>query len=173
MFTLAYLELKLTHLIPSHLQMTKERGLLFRNYVPSLVACLEDADSGVRETAKKTIIDIFQCVIFCLICDCFRPTTNRVCSNAPPKALSDLKKQLALHNVRKSFVTAILSNVGGQSEEASHSQPAKNQPTRPASVVSAHRDIGRSTSALSLHSHPESSSKSSRVFLCCIQDHRN
>lgn len=42
--------------------MTKERGLLFRNYVPSLVACLEDADGGVRETAKKTIIDIFQCV---------------------------------------------------------------------------------------------------------------
>lgn len=40
--------------------MTKEHGLLFRAYVPSLVACLEDADSGVRETAKSTVIELFQ-----------------------------------------------------------------------------------------------------------------
>jgi CLIP-associating protein 1/2 len=42
--------------------MTKEHGLLFRTYVPSLVACLEDADSGVRETAKQTVIELFQYV---------------------------------------------------------------------------------------------------------------
>lgn len=40
--------------------MTRDRGVLFRTYVPSLVACLEDADSGVRETAKTTVIDLFQ-----------------------------------------------------------------------------------------------------------------
>ena len=42
--------------------MTREHGLLFRNHVPSLVSCLEDADSGVRETAKTTVIDLFQFV---------------------------------------------------------------------------------------------------------------
>src|SRR5436190_22286489 len=90
--------------------MTKEHGLLFRSYVPSLVACLEDADSGVRETAKITVIDLFQ----------YEETepswlshlTDPVNRNAPPRALSDLKKQLQLHNVRKSIATSILSSVG-------------------------------------------------------------
>lgn len=40
--------------------MTREQGLLFRSYVPSLVTCLEDADVGVRETAKGTVIELFQ-----------------------------------------------------------------------------------------------------------------
>lgn len=40
--------------------MTKEHGLLFRSYVPRLVVCLEDADSGVRETAKSTVVELFQ-----------------------------------------------------------------------------------------------------------------
>lgn len=40
--------------------MTREHGLLFRTYVPSLVTCLEDADSGVRETAKATVVELFQ-----------------------------------------------------------------------------------------------------------------
>ena len=40
--------------------MTREHNILFRAHVPSLVAALEDADSGVRETAKTTIIEIFQ-----------------------------------------------------------------------------------------------------------------
>jgi CLIP-associating protein 1/2 len=43
--------------------MTREHNILFRAHVPSLVAALEDADSGVRETAKTTIIEIFQCVV--------------------------------------------------------------------------------------------------------------
>lgn len=47
--------------------MTKTQGLRFRAHVPNLVACLEDADSGVRETAKVTVIELFQCVMspFC------------------------------------------------------------------------------------------------------------
>lgn len=40
--------------------MTQEHGLLFRPYVPNLVSCLEDADNGVRETAKKTVITLFR-----------------------------------------------------------------------------------------------------------------
>lgn len=43
--------------------MTKMHGLLFRAYVPSLVACLEDADSAVRDTAKMTVVELFQYVI--------------------------------------------------------------------------------------------------------------
>jgi CLIP-associating protein 1/2 len=42
--------------------MTREHNILFRAHVPSLVTALEDADSGVRDTAKTTIIEIFQCV---------------------------------------------------------------------------------------------------------------
>ena len=42
------------------LQMTKNHGLLFRQYVPSLVSCLEDADSAVRDTAKLVVIDLFR-----------------------------------------------------------------------------------------------------------------
>lgn len=40
--------------------MTKQYGLLFKNHVGRLVACLEDADSGVRDTAKATVIELFQ-----------------------------------------------------------------------------------------------------------------
>lgn len=47
--------------------MTKSHGLLFRTYVPSLVACLEDADSAVRDTAKMTVVELFQYVSFIFI----------------------------------------------------------------------------------------------------------
>ena len=51
--------------------MTKSHGLLFRTYVPALVACLEDADSAVRDTAKTTVVELFQYVLsvscFCWI----------------------------------------------------------------------------------------------------------
>lgn len=42
--------------------MTREHGLRFRVHLSKLVACLEDADSGVRETAKSTVIELFQYV---------------------------------------------------------------------------------------------------------------
>ncbi|KAJ9243961.1 hypothetical protein DTO169E5_2303 [Paecilomyces variotii] len=71
--------------------MTKQYGLLFKNHVGRLVACLEDADSGVRDTAKATVIELFQ--------------------TAPPRAKSDLKKQLTLLNVRKSIATAIINSI--------------------------------------------------------------
>lgn len=54
-----------------HVQMTKSHGLLFRAYVPSLVGLLEDADSAVRDTAKMTVVELFQYVMFAV--DCFSP----------------------------------------------------------------------------------------------------
>ncbi|KAK2828970.1 suppressor of tub2 mutation, partial [Arthroderma sp. PD_2] len=62
-------------------KMTKEHGVLFRTHVPKLVIGLEDADSAVRETAKAAVIELFQ--------------------NAPSRAISDLKKQIQSHNVRR------------------------------------------------------------------------
>ncbi|EAW07562.1 uncharacterized protein ACLA_022760 [Aspergillus clavatus NRRL 1] len=85
--------------------MTKNYGLLFRSYVPSLVACLEDADSAVRNTAKSTVIELFE--------------------NAPERAKSDLRRQMAAHNVRKSFVNAILAGIGlGSTDSDFTSRPA-------------------------------------------------
>ncbi|EER40704.1 HEAT repeat protein [Histoplasma capsulatum var. duboisii H88] len=113
--------------------MTRNRGLLFRTYVPSLVACLEDADSGVRETAKATVIDLFQ--------------------NAPPRALSDLKKQLQSHNVRKSITNSILSSIGVDQDLSSsmQSQP-RSDILRPESSFSSHREPQRPNSVLSTRS---------------------
>ncbi|GLA58105.1 suppressor of tub2 mutation [Aspergillus tubingensis] len=96
--------------------MAKQYGLLFRPYVPSLVACLEDADSAVRDTAKATIVELFQ--------------------NAPAHAKADLKKQLSELNVRKSIVSIILTNLGLESDEPDHlSRPASRIDQRPVSRV--------------------------------------
>jgi hypothetical protein len=45
-----------------HLQMNKTESLPFRTFVPSLVAGLEDADAGVRETAKSAVVELFRYV---------------------------------------------------------------------------------------------------------------
>ncbi|XHG06949.1 hypothetical protein AWENTII_010121 [Aspergillus wentii] len=103
--------------------MTKTHGLLFRTYVPSLVACLEDADPAVRDTAKMTVVELFQ--------------------NAPARAKTDLKKQMAAHDVRKSIVNAILTNIGLSSDQehaSSISRPASRAEAlhqRPVSVMSS------------------------------------
>ncbi|EED21613.1 conserved hypothetical protein [Talaromyces stipitatus ATCC 10500] len=110
--------------------MTREHNILFRAHVPSLVAALEDADSGVRDTAKTTIIEIFQ--------------------NAPSRAKSDLKRQLSEHGVRKSIVAAILSSLGLSDHDVLAS--SRSETRRPGSslAVSRHRDDPpRPTSVLS------------------------
>ncbi|KAI5294117.1 suppressor of tub2 mutation [Ascosphaera acerosa] len=124
-------------------RMTREQGLLFRAYVPSLVACLEDADNGVRETAKAVVIELFQ--------------------NAPPKAQLDLKKQLQAHNVRKSIVAAILTSIGASMDDAgaaagpqvaTGATAVRLDSARPASSLSTRRERdmpSRSASALSNH----------------------
>ncbi|CAG8907867.1 unnamed protein product [Penicillium egyptiacum] len=88
--------------------MTKNHGLLFRQYVPSLVSCLEDADSAVRDTAKLVVIDLFR--------------------NGPARAKSDLQKQMGARGVRKSIANAILSGIGLGSVE-----PETASSTRPMS----------------------------------------
>ena len=46
---------------------------MFRQYVPSLVACLEDADSAVRDTARLVVVELFK---YACHCDLKVPDTN-------------------------------------------------------------------------------------------------
>ena len=39
--------------------MNQTEGLPFKSYSNQLVANLEDADAGVRDTAKKAVVDLF------------------------------------------------------------------------------------------------------------------
>ena len=43
-----------------NMQLNREQGLQFRAFVPFLVANLEDADAGVRETAKSVVVELFR-----------------------------------------------------------------------------------------------------------------
>jgi len=47
-------------LMLSFSQMNQDQGLQFRTFVPFLVACLEDPDGTVRETAKSVIVELFR-----------------------------------------------------------------------------------------------------------------
>jgi CLIP-associating protein 1/2 len=40
--------------------MNKAENLPFRSFVPQLVLNLEDADAGVRETAKTSVVELFK-----------------------------------------------------------------------------------------------------------------
>ncbi|KKZ65297.1 hypothetical protein EMCG_08813 [[Emmonsia] crescens] len=134
--------------------MTRDRGVLFRTYVPSLVACLEDADSGVRETAKATVIDLFH--------------------NAPPRALSDLKKQLQSHNVRKSITNSILSNIGVDQELSSSVQSLpRSDILRPGSSFSSHRsqEPQRPNSVLSVRSYSNGETASKEASMASDSVH--
>lgn len=75
-------------------KMHKVEGFHFRSFVPHLVAGLEDADGVVRETAKAAVVELFK--------------------NAPERARSDLKKQMAANNVRKATVQYIEAELGGR-----------------------------------------------------------
>ncbi|KAJ5224765.1 Protein stu1 [Penicillium citrinum] len=95
--------------------MTRNHGLLFRQYVPSLVACLEDADSAVRDTARSVVVELFK--------------------NGSARAKSDLQKQLVARGVRKSIANAILSNIGLGAEPEGSARPI-SRAERPVSVMS-------------------------------------
>ncbi|OAL71520.1 hypothetical protein A7D00_4422 [Trichophyton violaceum] len=116
-------------------KMTKERGVLFRAHVPSLVVGLEDADSSVRETAKAAVIELFQ--------------------NAPPRAISDLKKQIQSHNVRRSIALSIFAALGINSiSDADLPSSHSGMPARPGSSFSHRREEpARPNSVLSTRSH--------------------
>ncbi|KAI9645381.1 suppressor of tub2 mutation [Ciborinia camelliae] len=72
-------------------QMHQEHGMPFKSFVTTLMDLLEDADGMVRDTARNTVITLFQ--------------------NAPNGAKSDLKKQLKNFNVRPAIVSAITSQL--------------------------------------------------------------
>ncbi|TGO15687.1 hypothetical protein BTUL_0037g00390 [Botrytis tulipae] len=72
-------------------QMHQEHGMAFKSFVTTLMELLEDADGMVRDTARNTVITLFQ--------------------NAPNGAKSDLKKQLKNFNVRPAIVSAITSQL--------------------------------------------------------------
>ncbi|PLN77592.1 hypothetical protein BDW42DRAFT_196406 [Aspergillus taichungensis] len=96
--------------------MAQIHDIRFRAYVPNMVACLEYADSGVREAAKLAIVSLFQ--------------------GASVTAKTDLRKQLAEHNVRRSIADDLLQSVGlDPVETSSSSRPASRVETarRPAS----------------------------------------
>ncbi|KHJ36165.1 putative heat repeat containing protein [Erysiphe necator] len=105
-------------------QTHQESAMPFKNYVSALVTLLEDADGMVRDTARNSVIALFQ--------------------NASNVAKSDLKKQLKICNVRPTIVSAIVAHLGpsnypetGESEIPTRSVFANSVPsvssTRPLS----------------------------------------
>ncbi|KAI1214115.1 ARM repeat-containing protein [Annulohypoxylon truncatum] len=101
------------------LQMNKEQGLQFRNYVPTLMELLEDADGMVRDAAKSTVIELFK--------------------DAPNGAKSDLKKQLKNFKVRPAIEQAIvkaLAPTKADPESRPGSSMMQGRPNLAASVSS-------------------------------------
>ncbi|RFU35689.1 hypothetical protein B7463_g640, partial [Scytalidium lignicola] len=93
-------------------QMHEEWGLTFKAFVPALMELLEDADGMVRDAARQSVVKLFK--------------------NAPNAALSDLKKQLKVSNVRPTIVTAITSQLGpGVPVEVEPAPELVEPPARP------------------------------------------
>ncbi|CZT00752.1 related to STU1-mitotic spindle protein [Rhynchosporium graminicola] len=91
--------------------MHEENGMPFKSFVTTLMDLLEDADGMVRDTARNSVIALFQ--------------------NAPNAAKSDLKKQLKNFNVRPAIVAAIVPHLGpGGPPEATESEVV-DVPSRP------------------------------------------
>ncbi|KAF2279212.1 uncharacterized protein EI97DRAFT_391888 [Westerdykella ornata] len=97
-------------------KMNHSAGLPFRTFVPALIANLEDADAGVRETAKTAVVELFR--------------------NAPEHAKVNLKKQLVQFNVRKTIASYIISQLDTPTMMVEAEMPP--HPPRPISVARAH-----------------------------------
>ncbi|CAO2653706.1 Nn.00g031170.m01.CDS01 [Neocucurbitaria sp. VM-36] len=99
-------------------KMNKTEGLPFKSYSNQLVANLEDADPGVRDTAKRAVVELF--------------------GHAPEHAKVNLKKQLTNLNVRKATVTYITSHL----DDAAISKDAEMPPPQlPQSQPRAERPL--------------------------------
>ncbi|KAF1942252.1 hypothetical protein EJ02DRAFT_422333 [Clathrospora elynae] len=92
-------------------KMNKNEGLPFKSYSNQLVANLEDADAGVRDAAKKAVVDLF--------------------GPAPEHAKANLKKQLVSLNVRKAIATYITAHL----DDAATSKDADMAPPPPLAPV--------------------------------------
>ncbi|KAH6673758.1 STU1-like protein [Halenospora varia] len=100
-------------------QMHQENGMPFKSFVTTLMELLEDADGMVRDTARNSVITLFQ--------------------NAPNAAKSDLKRQLKNFNVRPAIVSAIVAHLapGGPAEAAEPEVAAAPQRPQFANSVSS------------------------------------
>jgi CLIP-associating protein 1/2 len=95
--------------------MNQTENLPFRGYSAQLIANLEDADAGVRDTAKHAVVDLF--------------------TSAPEHAKANLKKQLVATNVRKAIATFITAHLDGaaiaaKDEEMPPPAPVRSLPTQ-------------------------------------------
>lgn len=107
--------------------MNKSENLPFRSYAPQMIANLEDADAGVRDTAKHAVVDLF--------------------TSAPEHAKANLKKQLIATNVRKAIATFITANLDGaatavKDEEMPPPQPVRERPLPTQRAQTLQPDIG-------------------------------
>ncbi|KNG46862.1 heat repeat-containing protein [Stemphylium lycopersici] len=102
-------------------KMNKTEDLPFKSYSNQLVANLEDADAGVRDTAKRAVVDLF--------------------GHAPEHAKANLKKQLVALNVRKAIATYITSHLddAAMSKDADMAPQLAPQPAPVARPISAKR----------------------------------
>ncbi|KAH7385569.1 protein STU1 [Phaeosphaeria sp. MPI-PUGE-AT-0046c] len=104
-------------------KMNQTENMPFRAYSPQLIANLEDADAGVRDTAKHAVVDLF--------------------SSAPEHAKANLKKQLVATNVRKAIATYITAHLDGAATAAAPREeelppPPPPQRERPLPTQRAH-----------------------------------
>ncbi|KAJ4289008.1 suppressor of tub2 mutation [Kalmusia sp. IMI 367209] len=114
--------------MPWLVKMNKTESLPFRTYVPQLVANLEDADAGVRETSKTAVVELFR--------------------TAPEHGKANLKKQLASANVRKTIATYITSHIDGASSAEAEMPPPPVRPISAARAESLQPDVGFAESML-------------------------
>jgi CLIP-associating protein 1/2 len=91
--------------------MNKTENLPFRSYSAQLIANLEDADAGVRDTAKHAVVDLF--------------------TSAPEHAKANLKKQLIATNVRKAISTFITAHLDGAAMAAKEEEMPPPAAVRP------------------------------------------
>lgn len=75
----------------ARMALDKSTRLSFRSFTSYLITALEDADGGVREASKQTIVELFLTV--------------------PPHARADLRREMSMQNVRKSMIQQILSQL--------------------------------------------------------------
>ena len=113
-------------------KMSHEHGLQFRSFVPRIVDTLEDADGMVRDAAKHTVVDLFH--------------------HAPIHAQADLKRQLEKHNVRKSIVAEVLSQLSSPSS----SEPVPHSSTHTAPFFDAPNKVTFLNEVVNGDTHPPS-----------------
>ncbi|KAK2764307.1 suppressor of tub2 mutation [Arachnomyces sp. PD_36] len=123
------------------LMMTQEQDLRYRTYVPSLVKCLEDADSGVRGKAKAAVVELF--------------------SNVSGRAKSDLKKELEAHKVRKSIVSSVMSAI--EQNEAAEPEPEPEPERSNAEIAEAGTEAPPQQSTENIVAEPAVSSHKPNV----------